>query len=313
MRAPGIPFIQGRNFSADPDGTKYGIAIHNTSNTATASAEASYATRRTDSVSAHFYVDSTQVIQSLDTQVKAWHAGSAAGNDHAVAVEICGVNSWNRQQWLDRVAWDKLAPVLAAVCRAYGIAVRRASVAEMKAHPRVKAFYGHDDMRQAWGGTTHTDPGPNFPWDRLFQAVNAALNPPPIVEDEDDMPDAKSYSLAPGAAYAADGATVVAADAITLITLPAARLSGAGFGDIWMSLGADLLFAGAKPKVRVAIHDGSTWHVTAVELKNGPRVDLTLPPPATANAYTIALGRIANTDPTLDEVPAALLVEIGKR
>jgi N-acetyl-anhydromuramyl-L-alanine amidase AmpD len=183
MRVPGIPFVQGRNAYSDADGTKYGIAIHNTSNDATAEGEASYATRRTDGVSAHFYCDNDSIVQSLDTAVRAGHAGSGNGNNHAVAVEITGVNGWSREQWLARVAWDKLGQVLAVVCRHYGIAVRRASVDEMRANPKVRAFYGHDDMRRAWGGTTHTDPGGNFPWDRLFQAVNAALG----TEGAEDM------------------------------------------------------------------------------------------------------------------------------
>lgn len=184
MRVPGIPYVQGRNGYSDSDGTKTGIAIHNTSNDATAEQEASYATRRTDGISAHFYVDSNSIVQSLDTNARAGHAGSSEGNQNAVAVEITGVNAWTRQQWLDRVAWDKLGAVLAVVCKRYGIQVRRASVSEMKSNPKVKAFYGHNDMRLAWGGTSHTDPGPNFPWDRLFAAVNAALNP---TAPEDDM------------------------------------------------------------------------------------------------------------------------------
>jgi N-acetyl-anhydromuramyl-L-alanine amidase AmpD len=190
MRVSGITFVQGRNGYADPDGRKYGIAIHNTSNNASASAEASYATRRTDGTSSHFYCDGHEVIQSLDTSVRAGHAGSSNGNNHAVAVEITGVNSWNRQQWLDRVAWTELGRVLAQVCKAYGISDRRATVAEMIRNPKVQAFYGHDDMRRAWGGTTHTDPGPGFPWDKLFAAVNAALNPPKpaaTTRKDDDM------------------------------------------------------------------------------------------------------------------------------
>lgn len=174
MRIPGIPFAQARNWAADP-ATKTGIAIHNTSNTAAAAAEAAYAARRTDDVSTHFVVDGGEVIQCLDTDVKAWHAGSSQGNTYAVAVEIVGTNDKTRDWWLTNVAWDALGAVLAQVCTRYGIAVRRAAVAEMKADPRVKAFYGHDDMRRAWGGTTHTDPGPTFPWDRLFKAVNDAM------------------------------------------------------------------------------------------------------------------------------------------
>lgn len=189
MRVAGIPYVQGCNSYADPDGRKFGIAIHNTSNNASAEAEASYATRRPDGVSSHFYCDGDSVIQSLDTSARAGHAGSSTGNNNAVAVEITGVNGWTRQQWLDRVAWDLLGRVLAQVCQTYGIARRRASVAEMKSNPQVKAFYSHDDMRLAWGGTTHTDPGPNFPWDRLFAAVSSALggDQPPLNSEGDTM------------------------------------------------------------------------------------------------------------------------------
>lgn len=175
MKVPGIPFEQGHNWSNDPDGTKYGIAIHNTANSASAANEASYATRRTDKVSSHFYVDKDSVFQSLDTAVKAWHAGSDNGNNNAISVEITGTNDKSRQWWLDNVAWTKLGQVLAVVCKYYGIAVTHAPVTIMASNPKVRAFYSHDDMRRAWGGTTHTDPGPNFPWDRLFQAVNAAM------------------------------------------------------------------------------------------------------------------------------------------
>ena len=178
MKVPGITYKQGRNSYKDSDGRKYGIAIHNTSNDASAADEASYATRRTDGISSHFYVDKHQVIQSLDTSARAGHAGSSEGNQNAVAVEIVGTNGKSRDWWLKNVCWDELGKVLAAVCKTYGIAVRRASVAEMKKNPKVKAFYSHNDMRQAWGGTTHDDPGPNFPWDKLFASVNAALHPP---------------------------------------------------------------------------------------------------------------------------------------
>lgn len=179
MIIPGIPFVQGRNAYTDRDGAKYGIAIHNTSNDASAEAEASYATRRTDGISSHLYVDADSVVQSLDTKDKAGHAGSSTGNENAVAVEITGTNGKSRTWWLANVAWDELGRALAAVIRHHwpdgSFKVRRASVAEMRSNPKVKAFYGHDDMRQAWGGTDHTDPGPNFPWDRLFAAVTAAL------------------------------------------------------------------------------------------------------------------------------------------
>lgn len=192
MRIPGIPFHQGRNDYTDTDGMHYGIAIHNTSNTASDEAESSYADHRTDGTSSHFYVDADSVIQSLDTDDKAGHAGSREGNENAIAFEITGTNDKTREWWLTHVAWDRLGYVIAYILRHdpdyRGFEVRRASVDEMRKNPKVKAFYSHNDMRLAWGGTTHDDPGPGFPWDALFAAVNAALNPTPLApKEEDDM------------------------------------------------------------------------------------------------------------------------------
>lgn len=179
MRVPFIPYVQGHNDYDDTDGAKYALAWHNTSNDASDEAEASYGSWRTDGISSHFYADDDSVTQSLDTADKAGHAGSGQGNENAICFEIRGANGWTRQQWLERVAWGKVAEVAAYVIRAHwpdgSFQNRRATVAEMRANPKIKAHYGHDDMRRAWGGTTHTDPGPGFPWDHLIAKVGEAL------------------------------------------------------------------------------------------------------------------------------------------
>lgn len=179
MRVPFIPYVQGRNAYNDGDDRKYGLAWHNTSNNASDTAEATYAKRRTDGVSSHFYVDKDSATQSIDTADKVGHAGSSQGNENAVCFELTGANGWSRAQWLANIDWEITARVAAAVIRAHwpdgSFQNRRATVAEMKANPRIKAHYGHDDMRRAWGGTTHTDPGPNFPWDHLIAVIDTAL------------------------------------------------------------------------------------------------------------------------------------------
>lgn len=183
MKVDDVPFVQGRN-ARSPATPKYAIAIHNTSNNAPAASEALYAKRREDGIGAHFYGDGRSVIQSIDTSYYCWHAGSSNGNHNAVAVELTGTNPKTRQWWIDNIAWDKLGSALAEVCRHYDIPVRRCTVAEMKKNPRCRGFYSHNDMRLAWGGTTHDDPGDNFPWDYLFNAVNKYLNPQPTPTPE---------------------------------------------------------------------------------------------------------------------------------
>ncbi len=189
MRVPFVRYVQGHNSYIDGDRLKYGIAVHNTSNDASDEQEASYAARRTDGVSAHFFADLDSVTQSIDTAAKAGHAGSREGNENGISWEFTGANGKTRDWWLANICWDLVGRVNAAIIRHHwpdrSFQVRRASVAEMKANPKVKAFYGHDDMRRAWGGTTHTDPGPNFPWDKLFAVTNAALADTPTQEEED--------------------------------------------------------------------------------------------------------------------------------
>jgi hypothetical protein len=178
MRVSSVTFIEGRN-GRTPTTPKYAIAIHNTSNKGTARNEASYATRREDGIGSHFYADRIETLQSVDTSKYVWHAGSSAGNHNAIAVEIVGTNDKSRQWWLDNVNWQQLGQTLATLAHEYDIPVRRCSVAEMRANPKIKGFYSHNDMRQAWGGTSHDDPGPNFPWDVLFNYINTALGHKP--------------------------------------------------------------------------------------------------------------------------------------
>src|SRR5690606_34749342 len=148
-----------------------------TDNTASAEAENSYAKRRPDSVSSHYYVDHDSIVQSLDTDLRAFHAGSKIGNDRAIAYEITGLATLSEQKWLESVAWPLLVRQMRRDMAAHGIAPRRLTVEQMKAG-RLSGVVTHNDMRLAWGGTDHTDPGPNFPMDHLLTLLN----------EEDDMP-----------------------------------------------------------------------------------------------------------------------------
>lgn len=157
--------------------TKWYITIHNTSNDATARGEAGYATRRTDGVGAHYFIDNLEVLQSTDTDQCVGHVGSAQGNTRGISYEITGFNSWSRETWLVNVAWHQLAAVIARDCKQFGIPVRLLSIDQMRAFSSsLKGFVTHDMCRRAWGGTDHTDPGPGFPMDHLMALVSDQLN-----------------------------------------------------------------------------------------------------------------------------------------
>lgn len=185
---PEIFMGPGRNYTRD--GTqplitkkKY-IVIHNTANARLASAvdEAAYATRRTDDTSSHYYCDKKQVIQSLDTDWMAWHVGSNTGNTRGISYEITGWNSFTRARWLSDVNWDALTTQIAKDVIAHRIDVQALTITQIK-NGVYSGIITHDQARQAWGGTDHTDPGPNFPMDHLIGVVAvkvAAMTSPPI-------------------------------------------------------------------------------------------------------------------------------------
>src|SRR5690554_2463042 len=143
------------------------ITIHCTQNTASAANEAAYAKRRTDSVSSHYYVDDREIVQSLDTDYVAFHVGSHIGNTHGISYEITGLVQWSRSRWMSSVAWDLLARQIRRDCAEHGITPRLLTVAQMR-EGKLSGIITHNQARLAWGGTDHTDPGPNFPMDHLL-------------------------------------------------------------------------------------------------------------------------------------------------
>lgn len=168
--------------------TKKYIVIHNTSNARDASArdEASYAKNRTDGVSSHYYVDRTQIIQSLNTDLRANHVGSTAGNNGGISYEITGTNPRPRSWWLSNVAWSLLTAQIRKDCAHHGITPRLLTVAQIKTGS-LTGIITHDQARQAWGGTTHTDPGPNFPLDHLLALVAGTTEEADMPLDTDDV------------------------------------------------------------------------------------------------------------------------------
>lgn len=166
-----------RSYIRERTGKRW-IVIHSTQNDASAEGEASYAKRRPDGISSHYYIDGNSIVQSLDTDYGAHHVGSSIGNRGGISYELTGFAAWSRQRWLDRIAWPLLVVAIARDCAEHNIIPRDLSVAQIKSG--ATGIITHNQARLAWGHTTHTDPGPNFPMDHLVNQVQAAM--------EDDMP-----------------------------------------------------------------------------------------------------------------------------
>lgn len=185
MTLPGLRFEHAAGDGGVRDRTQV-VIIHATDNTASAESEAGYATHRPDQTSAHVYVDDNSAVQALRLDHIAygalWH-----GNQISVQFELCG-----RSNHLTDATMRQAAPLVAEVCKRYGIPIRKISASQIR--NGVKGICGHADITAAFpqDGGDHTDPGNAFPWSRFIDYVAEG-------DQEDDMDQATFNKLLRGA------------------------------------------------------------------------------------------------------------------
>jgi N-acetyl-anhydromuramyl-L-alanine amidase AmpD len=144
-------------------------------------------------VSVHYIVDPSQVVQCLDEALIAWGAGTV--NSAAIHIEQSGYARYSRAEWTapDGLAQiQRLGSLVADIASRHDIPVRWLTDDQLKA-----AFNGagpggmatHSDCTRVIGGTTHTDPGPDYPRDLLLRAATGSHAEAPIpTPPEADMP-----------------------------------------------------------------------------------------------------------------------------
>lgn len=123
--------------------------------------------------SAHYCIDQDSIVQCVDPIHVAWHAPGA--NRWGIGVEHAGRASQTAEQWRDQASSKILAlsaRLVGQLCFEWDIAVRRIGPAELLAGE--SGICGHYDVTKAFKKSTHTDPGPNFPWDEYLAAAEAA-------------------------------------------------------------------------------------------------------------------------------------------
>jgi len=151
-----------------PRSTTHVVVIHATDNTASASAEATFAQHRPDNTSAHFYNDEGAVIQALDTSHIAYGC-LYHGNQISIQFEMCGLS--NR---LSDATMRKVAPIVARVCHDWDLPVRKIGAQDVR--NGVTGICGHADITAAFPQDhgDHTDPGLTFPWSTFISYVEGA-------------------------------------------------------------------------------------------------------------------------------------------
>jgi len=165
MTIADLPYIPSRGDGGPRSRTQV-VVIHATDNTAGALAEASYASRRPDKTSAHFYVDAVSAFRGLPLGDIAYDS-RPHGNRISVQFELCG-----KSNNLSDATMRRAAPLVAEICRIYGLPIRKIGPAEVRAGQ--PGICGHADITAAFPEDhgDHTDPGPSFPWTTFLSYVS---------------------------------------------------------------------------------------------------------------------------------------------
>lgn len=100
------------------------IVIHNTANDASAANEIVYMHSNSKEASFHFAVDDKEIVQGIELNRNAWHAGDGdgKGNREGIAIEICYSKSGG-ERWLK--ALENAAELTAKLLKDYGWGIDR--------------------------------------------------------------------------------------------------------------------------------------------------------------------------------------------
>jgi hypothetical protein len=143
--------------------------------------------------SAHYITDSDETIQCAYDNVVCWHAPP---NQHSLGIEMeCSGANDAKGHWTlpSHVAMmHRTAKLVAQKCIQYGVPIVKLSVPDLVVGKH--GICGHVDVSNAFHQSTHTDPGPYFPWPLFMTWVHeeAALiggagGPIPIPPEVFDM------------------------------------------------------------------------------------------------------------------------------
>jgi N-acetyl-anhydromuramyl-L-alanine amidase AmpD len=123
--------------------------------------------------SAHYVVDPRETVQCVYDGIIAWHAPP---NQYSIGVELCDPMKGKAARWADEnhhAMLRRAANLVAALCLAYDIPVRKLDAADLRAGRL--GIVGHDDVSEAFRQSSHWDPGPAFPWPMFMTLVRGAV------------------------------------------------------------------------------------------------------------------------------------------
>jgi N-acetyl-anhydromuramyl-L-alanine amidase AmpD len=175
-----VKFIQARHFQWAQRMDIRLVVIHTMENpekpTQAEAVAAWFASVASPMASAHVCVDSDSIVECVQPQHIAFAAPGA--NRDGYQIEHAGRANQTPADWSDAFSTAMLdisAHQAAVIAKRYGIPAVHLTVPEILAG--AKGFVGHRDVNDAYHKSTHTDPGPYFPWDSYLARVRHYVDP----------------------------------------------------------------------------------------------------------------------------------------
>lgn len=165
-----VPFVQSLHYKSVPSRKINLVVVHITAAGGSARDTANYSAKRTDEVSAHYFVDNKEIIQGVRLKDVAFAAPGA--NNDGVQIEICQASvNLSRERWRAEMlqATCLTAKILYHLFKRYQVPIifrDHHDLAMTGDHHR--GVTTHLEVNNTYHKSTHTDPGPGFPMSDLI-------------------------------------------------------------------------------------------------------------------------------------------------
>jgi len=163
-----ITFTRSRWYQPGPRGVAIDLVVlHTTEGGHNAQDVADFCQNRSDKVSAHFFVDNNSIVQGVKVADIAYAAPGA--NRNGIQIEQVGFAAYTEADWLGPHLGTlcNTARLLAHCFRRYQIPITPVDPQGLAAGHR--GVTTHKWVNDAFHDSTHTDPGPGYPLDKVIQ------------------------------------------------------------------------------------------------------------------------------------------------
>lgn len=163
--------------------------------------------------SAHYCVDADSIVQCVSEADTAWAAPGA--NADGIQIELAGRAGQGAEGWADPYSvaeLDLAARLVADICTRHSIPIRKLTREQLANGER--GIIGHVDASAVYRLSDHTDPGPDFPWDKVITQAKKHATPTitqavkaKVTAAAAKVTSSTPFPLAPGHWYGVDDRT----------------------------------------------------------------------------------------------------------